>query len=127
AAGTAARAARARRSRAVYPSPTRAVAGTMASRAASWPGHDTPAPSAPQNTPNEVSMTPTANFMVFSGTRDSGARTAIPTAATTDPEARRRPHRGGRARRGEAQVLLVGTEGDRDEDHFQAFQQHSLE
>src|SRR6516225_1920223 len=84
AAGTAARAdARARRIRAVYPSPTRAVPGTMASSAASLPGHDTPAPSAPQNMPNEVSMTPTANFKAFSGTRDSGARTAIPTAATT--------------------------------------------
>src|SRR5215470_18372202 len=84
AAGTEARAAaRARPSRAVYPSATRAVAGTMASSAASWPGHDAPAPSAPQNTPNEVSTTPTENFIVFSGTRDSGARTAIPTAATT--------------------------------------------
>src|SRR5262249_6371425 len=73
----------ARRSRAAYPRATRAVAGTMASSAASLPGQDAPAPSAPQNTPNEVSMTPTANFMVFSGTRDSGARTATPTPATT--------------------------------------------
>ena len=53
------------------------------SSAASWPGQDTPAPSAPQNTPNEVSMMPTTNFRVFSGTRDSGARTANPTTATT--------------------------------------------
>src|SRR5262249_30717113 len=83
AAGTAARAARARRSRAVYPSPTRAVAGTMASRAASWPGHDTPAPAPPHNTPDQGSMTPTANCRVSSGPGDGGARTATPTAAPT--------------------------------------------
>ncbi len=32
-------------------------------------------------------MTPTANFMVFSGTRDNGARTAIPVAATASTAA----------------------------------------
>jgi hypothetical protein len=36
-------------------------------------GQCTPAPSAPQNVPNEVSMTPTANFIAFSGTRASGS------------------------------------------------------
>src|SRR5262249_40006334 len=50
---------------------------------ASAPGHDTPAPSAPQKMPNDVSMTPTANFKVFSGTRDSGACTLIPATSTT--------------------------------------------
>ena len=40
-------------------------------------------PSAPQNVPNEVSMMPTANFIAFSGTRASGARTAIPVTVTT--------------------------------------------
>src|SRR6516164_396186 len=33
---------------------------------ASLPGHFTPAPSAPQKMPKVVSITPTANFMVFS-------------------------------------------------------------
>ena len=32
--------------------------------------------------PNVVSITPTANFSVFSGTRASGARTSTPTTAT---------------------------------------------
>ena len=54
-----------------------------------------PAPSAPQNVPNEVSITPTANFSVFSGTRASGARTATPAAATTRIAARRRARRAG--------------------------------
>ena len=40
-----------------------------------------PAPSADQKIPKVVSMTPTANFIVFSGTRASGARTATPTTA----------------------------------------------
>ena len=42
-----------------------------------------PAPSAPQNAPKAVSITPTTNFMVFSGTRASGARTATPASATS--------------------------------------------
>src|SRR5215472_19184159 len=75
--------ARVRRSSAVYPSATSTTKGTSTSRAASFPGQDTPAPSAPQKMPNEVSMTPTANFSVFSGTRASGACTTTPTMATT--------------------------------------------
>src|SRR5262249_13265950 len=59
------------------------TAGTIASRAASPPGQCAPAPSAPQNSPKEVSITPTANFSAFSGTRASGARTATPAATTT--------------------------------------------
>src|SRR5215470_2334277 len=75
--------ARARRSSAVYPSATSTTTGTSTSRAASFPGQDAPAPSAPQKIPNEVSMTPTANFRLFSGTRDSGVCTTTPTTATT--------------------------------------------
>ena len=59
------------------------MAGTRTSSAASDPGQCAPAPSAPQNVPNAVSMIPTTNFRVFSGTRASGARTAAPTAATS--------------------------------------------
>ena len=47
-----------------------------------------PAPSPPQNTPNDVSITPTANFIAFSGTRASGARTARPTATTSTTASR---------------------------------------
>src|SRR5215472_9929489 len=72
--------ARVRRSSAVYPSATSTTRGTSTSRAASLPGQDTPAPSAPQKMPNEVSMTPTANFSVFSASR---ACTTTPTMATT--------------------------------------------
>jgi hypothetical protein len=36
-----------------------------------------------QKMPKDVSMTPTMNFIEFSGTRASGARTAIPASATT--------------------------------------------
>ena len=55
----------------------------IASSAASPPGQCAPAPSAPQKIPNEVSITPTTNFIAFSGTRASGARAATPAATTT--------------------------------------------
>ena len=42
-----------------------------------------PAPSAAQNVPNDVSITPTAYFSVFSGTRLSGARASTPATTTT--------------------------------------------
>src|SRR6187200_983501 len=64
-----------------------AVTSTITGSAASLPGQETPAPSAPQNIPNEVKSTPTANFKVFSGIRASGARAAIPTAVTTSTAA----------------------------------------
>ena len=44
-------------------------------------------PSAPQNVPNEVSMMPTTNFIVFSGTLANGARAATPTPAMTSTAA----------------------------------------
>src|SRR5206468_563773 len=49
---------------------------------ASPPGQCAPAPSADQKMPNVVSITPTANFIAFSGTRASGACTNTPTTAT---------------------------------------------
>src|SRR6185295_14811506 len=59
-----------------------ATAGTMTKSATSPPGQSAPAPSVLQNTPNAVSSTPTTNFTVFSGTRDSGARSSTPVIAT---------------------------------------------
>ena len=47
------------------------------------PGQRAPAPSALQNVPNDVSITPTRNFIVFSGTRASGALIATPASGTT--------------------------------------------
>ena len=58
------------------------VAGTIASNAASPPGQCAPAPSAPQNVPKDVSITPTANLSVFSGTRCNGEWIATPAAVT---------------------------------------------
>src|SRR5207248_1647562 len=52
-------------------------------RAASPPGQWAPAPSAAQNVPKVVSITPNAYLSMFSGTRASGARTANPTAVTS--------------------------------------------
>src|SRR5437867_3778910 len=52
-------------------------------RDASAPGQVMPAPSALQKIPNDVSITPTPNFNVFSGTRVSGACTIIPAINTT--------------------------------------------
>src|SRR5436190_4918823 len=51
--------------------------------AASPPGQSTPVPSAAQKMPNVVNIVPTANFNVFSGTRDSGCRATAPSAATS--------------------------------------------
>src|SRR5579883_3444928 len=78
--------------------PNRAIKGTRARRAASAPGQLAPAPSAPQKVPNELSMTPTTNLSVFSGTRASGARAAAPAAATTTTAARAATAASGRSR-----------------------------
>ena len=92
----------------------------MTSSAASPPGQSAPAPSAPQKIPKEVSITPTLNFIAFSGTRASGARIATPIAATTSTAATAaaaaRPH-----------PVLVRAEGEGDEDHLEALQQNALE
>src|SRR5882757_1767054 len=74
-----ARAGRAARAR---PRAARPMTAISASNAPSAPGQLTPAASPLQNTPKAVSMTPTRNFRVFSGTRVSGARTAKPAALT---------------------------------------------
>src|SRR5690348_15865439 len=66
--------------------PSRATSTVKASStriAASEPCQCAPAPSAPQKMPKVVSSEPTANFMVFSGSRASGWRTATPAPATT--------------------------------------------
>src|SRR6266702_4213327 len=55
--------------------------------AASPPGQSAPAPSADQKIPQVVSMIPTANFIVFTGTRASGARASTPTSATSNTAA----------------------------------------
>src|SRR6476469_10067116 len=63
-----------RRSRRTSASDDRATKPRIPRSASSPPGHDTPVPSAAQKIPNVVSMIPTANFNVFSGTRLRGAR-----------------------------------------------------
>src|SRR5512133_512426 len=54
-----------------------------ASSESSSPGQSAPAPSAPQKQPKLVSSRPTANLMVFSGTRCSGPRARTPATTTT--------------------------------------------
>src|SRR5882757_6550202 len=68
---------------AVSPIETPAMTATSGRMARSLPGQCAPAPSAPQNVPNVVSMIPTPYFSVFSGTRDSGERSATPATTTT--------------------------------------------
>src|SRR6266545_661650 len=52
-------------------------------RDSSSPGQSTTAPSAPQKQPKLVSRRPTANLIVFSGTRVSGPRASTPPATTS--------------------------------------------
>ena len=56
---------------------------------ASAPGQSIPTPSPAQNVPNEVSITPTVNLSVFSGTRLNGWRTSAPISRPTGRTVRR--------------------------------------
>src|SRR5438552_6224716 len=60
---------------------------TRIRRKASDSGHSTPNPSPNQKVPKVVSMIPTTNFSVFSGTFASGTRTRAPTRMTSRPAA----------------------------------------
>src|SRR6476620_11018717 len=62
-------------------SDTAVSSARIAGSAASSPGHVAPAPSAPQNTPNVVNRSPTANLRVFSGARATAPATATTTKA----------------------------------------------
>src|SRR5439155_15039952 len=66
----------------IRPSGASSITTRITRIAASPPGQRTPDPSAAQNVPKVVSITPTPNFIVFSGTRLSGARTMSPPAPT---------------------------------------------
>ena len=84
------------------------------------PGHSTPAPSALQKIPNEVSITPTPNFNVFSGTRVSGACTITPAINTTTSAA-------AAPSRGQPDVALRAAERHDDERDLEALEEHALE
>ena len=77
-------------------------------RVASWPVRTTPPP---QKTPNELSITATPNFIVFSGTRASWARAATParmTGSTATPAAAAaRPTWSGHRRRSDGGTMLA--------------------
>ncbi len=88
--------------------------------AASEPGQCAPAPSVDQKIPNVVSITPTVNFMRFSGTRASGARTAKPTPAT-------RTRAATRSGRGERDRALRAAEREDDEHDLEPLEQDALE
>ena len=87
---------------------------------ASPAGQSMPAPSDVQKMPNEVSITPTPNFTVFSGTRVSGSWTI--TAAIEHDDQRSRG-----ADRRQADVALRATERHHDERDLEAFEEHALE
>ncbi len=65
-------------------------------------------------------MTPTTNFIEFSGTLASGARTAMPASATTITAAPAATER-------ERQVVVVGAERQRDEHDLEALENDTLE
>ncbi len=93
---------------------------TITSSDSSPAGHDAPAPSAPQNIPNEVIITPTTNFIVFSGTLAKGARAAMPatrTIVTASPA----------AAAAMTDVVLIGSKGEHDERDLQPLEQDSFE
>ena len=87
---------------------------------ASSPGQCAPAPSAAQKIPNVVSITPTANFSVFSGTRSSGAR-------TSDADDGDEHERDAGAERGEPDAALRAAEREDDERDLEPLEQHALE
>ena len=92
----------------------------IARSARSLPGQDIPVPSELQKTPNDVSMMPTANFSVFSGTRVRGACTMTP-ATTTINRARTA------ASVGQTNVVLCTAEGDDYERHLEPLEEDTLE
>ncbi len=93
----------------------------IGSRIASPPGQLTPSALArPRRCPKELSITPTANFIVFSGTRASGARTAKPAAITTTD-------RGARGRGGQPDVVVLGAERDDDQRDLEPLEQDPFE
>ena len=77
-----------------------------------------PAPSPAQKIPNVVSITPTAYFIVFSGTRLSGRCTTRPTASTTTNAA---------APIAASATLCCAAERDDDERHLEPFEEHAFE
>ena len=91
------------------------------SSASSSPGQSTPAPSAAQKVPKVVSSRPTANLIVFSGTRARAARARAPRRP------RRRTSAAPAAGRGEPETPLRAPERDHDEGDLEALEQHALE
>src|SRR5581483_6033272 len=72
-----------RRSRATRPSETSVRKSRIPRMARSAPGQSIPVPSTLQKIPKVLSIRPTANFIVFSGTPLSGWCTSAPTIATS--------------------------------------------
>ena len=124
-----------KRGRTSCPAPRRAARAAPAQRAqdeetsaherdhaeqrGSAPGQSTPAPSPPQKQPKLVSIRPTANLSVFSGTRSSGPRTRRRRRRRPRPRPRRRPPR--------ARAVLRAAEGEDDEGDLEALEQDALE
>ena len=69
--------------------------------------------------PKVVSIAPTANFIVFSGTRERGARTSTPATTTKVAQARLPTPR--------SEPAAVAAEADNDERHLETLEEHSFE
>src|SRR6185437_9594670 len=75
------------RSQRTAPTETTMNSTRMPSSDRSPPGQSAPSPSPDQNTPNDVSISPTTNFSMFSGIFDSGRCTTSPTTRITSTAA----------------------------------------
>ena len=114
------RTVRRRRSARTSTSETTPKNAITASSESSSPGQSTPAPSAPQKQPKLVSSSPTANLIVFSGTRESGPLREDPGDDDDDERGRCAGDR-------EPEVALRAAERDHDEDDLEPLEQHALE
>ena len=96
------------------------VAGTIRAGRRRLPASSRRRPRRPRRCRRSVSITPTANFIVFSGTRASGA-------SGGEPEGGHHEHGQAGGRRGQRDVVLVGAEGEHDERDLQALEQNAFE
>ena len=77
-------------------------------------------PRPPRSMPKLVSITPTVNLIVFSGTRSSGLRTSTPTTATSNDRRRGACNR-------DANRPCAAAEADHDEHDLEPFEEDALE
>ena len=105
---------------ATSPSATASTKPTTRTSATSPPGHSMPAPSPLQKMPNAVSITPTPNFNVFSGTR---VKRFVDDHGGDEHD----DQRGRGADRRQPDVALGAPERHHDEGDLEPLEEHALE